>query len=433
MSKKHIYYLIFSLLMIILLYMSSYIHYLLFHTLVEIVPIIIAMVMFVITINTMKYMQNKYLVFIGITYFFIAILDLFHTLTFSGMPIFENLNYPANQFWIAARFSEAVMYIVAFTIIFRKKSINIYALLVTELIILTLVLFSILSLEIFPVCYVAGVGQTTFKIIMEYVIIFLLLIALISLIKKREEFTKRQLRLYLFAILFTMLSEVSFTLYISNYGSANMIGHFFKLFSFALVYMNVIHEGLNEPLDHIFKELEKQRKMLSKKVILDELTQVVNRRGIFEKADLMWQNSIKEQQKLTVLMIDIDNFKMFNDLQGHIKGDTVLKDIATILKQLINPEKGFIGRYGGEEFLIIQKEEDYEQTQKLAESLLEAIRKLNILIDHQKKQIVTISIGFVLLTPSEKLSFEDALELADKQLYIAKNNNKDCYFGKQVK
>jgi len=433
MKKRHLYYIGFSLFIIVLLYISSNVHYLLFHTLVELIPIIIAMVMFIITINTMKYMANKYLVFIGISYFFIAILDLFHTITYTGMPIFQNLNYPANQFWIAARFLEATMYLVAFTVIFKKKSLNIVSLLLSELIIIVLIMGSILSLEIFPVCFVEGVGQTTFKIVMEYIVILILIVSLISLIKKKQQFTKRQFNLYSLAIVFTILSEASFTLYISNYGSANMLGHFFKLFSFVLIYMNIIHEGLNEPLDHIFKELELQRKKLSQLVVLDELTQTTNRRGIFEKAESIWKVSLEKQQRLSIYMIDIDNFKMFNDFQGHIKGDVVLKEIASTLKQLINPSTGFIGRYGGEEFLVIQLEKDFDQSQKLAELFLEAIRKLNFHINNEKNLIVTISVGLVSLIPSKDLSFEDALILADEQLYKAKDNQKDCCFGVQIK
>ncbi len=96
------------------LYGTTWINYLLFHTLAEVFSIVVAFSIFVIAWNSKRYIHNPSLLFIGIAYLFIALLDLLHTLSYKGMPIFTDYDYYANQLWIGARYLESSTLLVAF-------------------------------------------------------------------------------------------------------------------------------------------------------------------------------------------------------------------------------------------------------------------------------------------------------------------------------
>ena len=112
---------IFVIISFIVLFFLSFEDYLIFHMITELFTIIVAGVIFIITLNSRKYFQNQYLILLGTSYLFIAILDLFHTLTYSGMPILTHLNYPANQLWIAARYYESIVLFISFSYMYGKK------------------------------------------------------------------------------------------------------------------------------------------------------------------------------------------------------------------------------------------------------------------------------------------------------------------------
>ena len=103
---------------------TYYYNYLLFHTLAEIFSIFIAITIAFITINCLSSIENQYLRFIGISYLFVGLLDLMHTLSFKGMPIFTDYDYYAPQFWIAARYVESLSMLAGFGLLRTKSRIN---------------------------------------------------------------------------------------------------------------------------------------------------------------------------------------------------------------------------------------------------------------------------------------------------------------------
>ncbi len=106
----------FSVLAVILigLYFTTWVNYLLFHTLAEGFSVVVAFSFFIISWNSKKYIQNSYLLLIGIAYLFISFIDILHTLSYKGMPIFTDYDYYANQLWIGARYMESITLIMAF-------------------------------------------------------------------------------------------------------------------------------------------------------------------------------------------------------------------------------------------------------------------------------------------------------------------------------
>jgi len=272
-SKKMVYWS--SIITIITgLYLTTRVSYLLFHSIVELFSIVIAFSVFVITWNSLGYIKNSYLKIVGISYLFIGILDLLHTLSYKGMPIFVDYDYYANQLWIAARYLESITLLTAFTLLQGGRNAKAGLLFAGYAIITGILIASIFYWKIFPICFVAGKGLTDFKIYSEYVICSILLAAIFLLIKNRKLFANSIYRLLLLSILYTIISELAFTFYIDNYGISNIVGHYFKLFSFLMIYHAIISSGVEEPFNLIFKELKLTNDSLQKEVDLRKKTEI---------------------------------------------------------------------------------------------------------------------------------------------------------------
>lgn len=155
----------------------------------------------------------------------------------------------------------------------------------------------------------------------------------------------------------------------------------------------------------------------------DDMTGALNKKAIIE---LIREEFVRAQSKnlqLSLLMFDIDHFKQTNDTFGHLAGDYVLKETCNLIKNKMIRQKDALGRYGGEEFLLVLRETPLQIGVDVAERIRSTIEKYNYNFDG--KQIpVTISIGAVALDTTSK-SPEDLIALADKALYDAKNQGRN--------
>jgi len=241
------------------LYLTSLYSYLLFHTLAEGFSIVIAIALFLIAWNTRQLTTNNYVLFLSIAFLFAGLVDFVHTLAYKGMGIFTD--YDANlptQLWIIARYLQSLSLLAALWFIDRK--LNIRAILVFYLSATILLLATVFSGTLFPACFVEGQGLTTFKIVSEYIICLILLSSLALLLHHRDKFDPHILRLIVWSILFTIVSELAFTFYVSVYGLSNLIGHYFKILAFYLIYRAIIVTGLEKPYSLIFHNLEQNRR-----------------------------------------------------------------------------------------------------------------------------------------------------------------------------
>lgn len=254
-SHNKLYYWLFIITMSLALYLTTEVNYLLFHSIVELFSIVIAFTVFAITWNSVRYINNPYLLLVGISYLFIGILDLLHTLAYKGMPIFTDYDYYANQLWIAARYLESITLLLAFALLLSARKIRAGVLTVCYSAITALLIASIFYWKVFPVCFVVGRGLTDFKIYSEYIICTILIVSILLLIKNRKLFSDTVYRLIGLSIIYTIISELAFTFYVDNYGISNLVGHYFKLFSFMMVYHAIINTGIEDPYQLIFKEL----------------------------------------------------------------------------------------------------------------------------------------------------------------------------------
>ncbi len=238
------------------LYLTSLHHYLLFHSLAEIFSIVVACGIFMITLNSRRFLDNNYLLYIGIAFLFVGALDLIHTLAYKGMGVFQGYetNLPT-QLWIAARYVESISLLIAPLLFGRKLRANFV--LFGYGIATFFLLMSIFYWNIFPACFIEGVGLTPFKKISEYLISLILLASIALLLKNRREFDLKVLQWLIWSIIISIVSELAFTFYVDTYGLSNLIGHFFKIASFYLIYKAIIETGLTRPYALLFRNLKR--------------------------------------------------------------------------------------------------------------------------------------------------------------------------------
>ena len=165
------------------------------------------------------------------------------------------------------------------------------------------------------------------------------------------------------------------------------------------------------------------REALHSQSIKDSLTGLYNRRYLAEVLERDIRRSIRAEQPLGILMLDLDHFKKFNDAYGHDAGDTVLRETAAFLTKSIRVED-IVCRYGGEEFVIILPTADLNAAHARAERIRSKLRELQVLHQGQSLGMITVSVGVAAL-PEHGVSSKDLLEAADAALYRAKREGRD--------
>ncbi|AZC02572.1 GGDEF domain-containing protein [Acinetobacter nosocomialis] len=175
-------------------------------------------------------------------------------------------------------------------------------------------------------------------------------------------------------------------------------------------------------------ELMQQAQQLSLLSQQDALTGLANRRYLDETLDNEWRRALRHETPLTIMMVDIDFFKPYNDTLGHLKGDQCLKDIATAISSIAARSGDLVARYGGEEFLLLFPMTNAQQAQIQVERLMNAIKKIAIV--HPCSSVspyVTISVGVATTIPRLNDSISAFVSRADHALYQAKTNGRNQY------
>lgn len=154
---------------------------------------------------------------------------------------------------------------------------------------------------------------------------------------------------------------------------------------------------------------------------VDGLTGLSNRRYFNEYINAEWKRAVRSQQPLSVLMIDVDHFKQYNDTYGHIAGDDVLRKVADCLKQSCRRSTDLAARYGGEEFAIVLPETPFADIQRLGDKVCQAVEALGLLHSGSSAaKCVTVSVGGATASPQLGGAFSPLVDAADKALYEAK-------------
>jgi len=250
----------FLLAILVALGAAKSVHYLFFHTLVEILSVVVSLCIFVLVWSTRHYLTNGYLIVLGGSYGAVGFVDVLHTLTFKGMNLFPEVstNYPT-QFWLTARCLEALALICAPLLV--SKRLNFYAVSIGFSGIAVLACIAVMN-QWLPVAYIDGIGLTPFKIYSEYVIIAMLVAGFVLLYRIKHLFEPRIFWLLAGSLLLAAGTEVCFTQYGSVFDFANQLGHYFRFLSVALAFIAVVLSGVRQPLELIFREMaESKREM----------------------------------------------------------------------------------------------------------------------------------------------------------------------------
>lgn len=173
-------------------------------------------------------------------------------------------------------------------------------------------------------------------------------------------------------------------------------------------------------------ELKRQRDLLARLSHLDGLTGIPNRRALDDIMEREWRRGTRSLKPLSLLMLDIDHFKAYNDSCGHLAGDDCLRTVAQTLKTPLGRAADIVGRYGGEEFLAILPETDAAGARVVAEEIKAAVT--NLALTHPASpqgSTITVSIGIATAVAHREQFHTCLLEAADRALYQAKQEGRN--------
>jgi diguanylate cyclase (GGDEF)-like protein len=166
--------------------------------------------------------------------------------------------------------------------------------------------------------------------------------------------------------------------------------------------------------------------LLREMVARDGLTGIQNRRMFDQHIARVWQQAVREEERVAVLLADIDCFKDYNDRYGHQAGDECLRAVAISLTQCARRPLDFVARYGGEEFAIVLYEASREYVAEVLTRIQRSIAELNI--PHEASRVagrLTVSIGAAFVLPAANRTLEGLIQLADEALYTAKEEGRN--------
>lgn len=306
-----------------MLYSISLKNYLLFHTVVELFSVYVAYVIFLIIWKSRTRLENRYLIVLGIGYFFVGSIDFLNTLVFNGMGVFPGIDTNLTvQLWIVARYLQSTSFLVAPLLFIRaeegqekntrilENSVFAWKAFLVYTVITVTCLISIFFFRDFPNFYIQDSRLIPFKIISEFLISFILLCSLVLLYINRGRFEEKVFKLLSISIVLAIFAELSFTLYSHADEAQSIIGPFFKLLSFYLIYKAIVDIGFEEPCNLLFRELKHRGEDFRQKVVFfgDECRHICRIIGI--KKDLVEHKNVEEEA-------DVDSYHSFmQNLQG---------------------------------------------------------------------------------------------------------------------
>lgn len=173
-------------------------------------------------------------------------------------------------------------------------------------------------------------------------------------------------------------------------------------------------------IDVLLKQVSSEQASLE-----DRLTGIGNRRSFDANLASSWAQASRAKVPLSLIMVDVDFFKKFNDAYGHQAGDECLQQVASALDGCARRAGDSVNRYGGEEFAVVMFHTSLKDARNICEDMLAAIRKLNIRHEQSLHEIVTISMGVATIVPTVDDDMQQLVEEADKSLYRAKENGRN--------
>jgi len=200
----------------------------------------------------------------------------------------------------------------------------------------------------------------------------------------------------------------------------------FSYHALALVATNLLVASVTYMHEKINRMRFLEACLLRELVARDGLTGIQNRRMFDQHIARVWQQAVREEERVAVLLADIDCFKDYNDRYGHQAGDECLRAVAVSLSQCARRPLDFVARYGGEEFALVLYEASHEYVAEVLTRIQRSIAELNI--PHEASRVasrLTVSIGAAFVLPAAGRTLEGLIQLADEALYSAKEEGRN--------
>ncbi|MEO8443455.1 MAG: diguanylate cyclase [Gammaproteobacteria bacterium] len=204
--------------------------------------------------------------------------------------------------------------------------------------------------------------------------------------------------------------------------------------SLTLLAVNVLGAYYCFRLEATVRQSFLESRMLNDLAERDGLTGLYNRRRYDKDVEKLWRQSRRDQSQLTLLLVDIDHFKGFNDLYGHQAGDDALKRVAEVIASCAQRPLDFAARFGGEEFALVLYGPAQDFGREIPETLRRSVEELRI--PHAESTTnawLTVSVGVAIVSPGNERSLAGAIQLADEALYQAKEDGRNRVVVKESK
>lgn len=199
-----------------------------------------------------------------------------------------------------------------------------------------------------------------------------------------------------------------------------------------------VHLSIRELTQNLQREIEERKRVeaelakanasLHRLAHIDGLTQVANRYRFDQDMEQVWRRLQRDHEPLSLILCDVDYFKLFNDHYGHQVGDDCLRQVALAIQKAVHRPDDLVARYGGEEFAIVLPSTHAQGAEQVALGILSKIAELNI--PHEFSTVspqITLSLGIATVIPKSEQSLDDLIELTDKALYRAKEEGRNTY------
>ncbi len=245
------------------------------------------------------------------------------------------------------------------------------------------------------------------------------------------------------AVYMLVISKYYFTLFNGNYLLGSIIISFctflFGIYSY-ISRLNILVSSKkmasyaknmaisNSKLNYLNSELNFLNSKLEKMSLTDELTKIGNRRHFEIETEKLWSNAMRSNSYISIFLLDVDFFKLYNDHFGHPQGDVCLAKVAASVNSCFKRKSDVVARYGGEEFVVVLPFVDPEQAKAMADRILNAIR--NLKLPHPRSAVsphVTLSIGISSVIPDRGTDYKSSFDAADQALYEAKRSGRNKY------
>lgn len=195
-----------------------------------------------------------------------------------------------------------------------------------------------------------------------------------------------------------------------------------------LIAQSEILKDTTQLLNHLYQDLEIANTELQRLATLDGLTELANRRRFDEYLEVEWRRLARDQKPLSLILVDVDYFKLYNDTYGHQAGDRCLQSIAKILQRVVKRPADLVARYGGEEFALILPNTEMKGAIHLVQCIREELKRAAI--PHPSSPVnscITLSLGSATLIPVHKALPTLIIAAADSALYQAKSQGRNRY------